>query len=102
MPRPDSSPFSVVDPDAPRSDAGIRLAERLLGDRCPPEDAKWLAPLILEVLPQSGSSPAKLSDETEGQFGILALAWHLADGDRDTAMLLLLATLSNCIHIPRI
>lgn len=102
MPRPDYSDFPVVDPDAPDGDAGLRLAERLLGSRCPPEDRKWLAPLLLDILPKCGSTPARLSDETEVHFGMLALAWELGEVDRNSTFLVLLATLSNCIHIPRL
>jgi hypothetical protein len=103
MPRPPENPFPVVDPDAPRADAGLRMAERLLiGGGCHPDDAKWLAPLLLDTLPNATNGHAGLSDETEGHFGILSLVWELAEHDRNTAFLLLLATLSNCIHIPRI
>lgn len=102
MPRTPDPGFPLVDPDAPRSDAGLRLAERLLGGHCPPEDRVWLAPLLLDILPNTEGGRGELSEETEGHFGILSLAWHLSEGDRDTTFLILLATLSNCIHIPRI
>jgi len=103
MPRPEENPFLVVDPDSPRPNAGVRMAERLLiGGGFHPDDAKWLVPILLETLPNATNGQDGLSQETQGHFETLSLVWHLAENDRDTAFLLLLATLSNCIHIPRI
>lgn len=103
MPRPEQNPFEVVDPDAPRTDAGLGRAVRILiGGGFPEVDARWLAPLLLEVLPNAHGGKTTLSEEADVHLGIVSLTWTLAEGDRDSVFLLLLATLSNAVHIPRL
>lgn len=104
MPRSNQPPSYIVDPDAPTPGGAQRLAERtLIGGGWPKEDAAWLAPLLLRVLPSADSGSATLCDTLELNFGHMALTWMpMGKGDRDAALLLVLASLTGCVHIPRL
>jgi hypothetical protein len=103
MPSKKTNPFQVVEPEVSDLEAGSRFAERLLlGDRCPPEDATWLAPLLLEMLPREESNPNAYLDSADLYMPLLGLAWREGEGDRNASMLLVLAVLAGCVHIPRL
>lgn len=104
MPRSSKPPSYFVDPESPSPGGMQRLAERLLiGGGWPREDVIWLAPLLLQVLPTPDAEQDAAFDRLESNLGVLALAWTpFGNGDRDAAMLLVLAALTGCVHIPRL
>ena len=104
MPRNKDTPFSVVEPDAPVARGAHRQAiRRLVEGGWDETDADWLADLLLKVLPACGTTDGQLSDTTEAHVLLLALTKSMhAEGDRDAALLLMLAALTGCVWIPRL
>jgi hypothetical protein len=104
MPRSTKPPSYFVDPDAPTPDRDQRLAERLLIDGgWPKEDAAWIAPLLLRVLPTTGADSGSWFDRQQFNVRAFASAWSLAGSDdRDAAALLVLGALTTCVHLPNL
>lgn len=103
MPPPDN-PFPVVEPDAVAAGGAHRQAvRRLIEGGWDAADADWLAELLLRVLPPCGTTANQLSDATEAHVLHLALTKSMyGDGNRDGALLLMLAALTGCVWIPRL
>jgi len=102
MPRFKKPPAHIVDPDAATPGSAQHLAERLLADAGWPEcDTAWLAPLLLRRLSNGDAEAVELNDRLEANLSALASIWSLSgNGDRDAAMLLILAALTGCVRIP--
>lgn len=104
MPRNKDKPFPVIEPDVPVERGAHRQAIRqLVESGWDAPNADWLAGLLLKVLPACGSTESQLSDTTEAHVLHLALTKNMyGEGDRDAALLLMLAALTGCVWIPRL
>lgn len=87
-------PTDAVDPRQFPVDAGRVQAERMFRDAgWPTIDAAWLVPIVLRIVAPDQDCSATLTQGTEVRLHQFLEVWPMAAGDRDAALLVVLAML---------